>query len=263
MESINHSLELFHDNGCGGRIFKTLVYDKAYLIKCENYGQSVNEFVAQSIIAAIGLPAPSAILIKISHEKIGKTGLESIPIDTFGAVEYVPGLKRVLDREVFLSGDDERMQRYCELIMLDSLLADEDGTVEIYETEDGRMILLDLGEAVISVPYLEPALRQEPDAVFVFPFCCKAASELVSVNTRIEQGKRSCHNRMEEYAKPDNRMIDNAAYSVIERMSRLDFRDARECFKDLEESYGVEICEGYKQLFKKLRNTCRLIMKYR
>lgn len=25
MELINHSLELFHDNGCGGRIFKVTV----------------------------------------------------------------------------------------------------------------------------------------------------------------------------------------------------------------------------------------------
>ena len=37
MELINHSLELFHDNGCGGRIFKvtvvpgTIVMGRAFL----------------------------------------------------------------------------------------------------------------------------------------------------------------------------------------------------------------------------------------
>ena len=68
---------------------------------------------------------------------------------------------------------------------------------------------------------------------------------------------------MEKYISPDSGMIDNAAFSVIERLSHLDFRDLQQCFKGLEEGYGVEISEGYRLLFKKMRSTCRLIMKYR
>jgi hypothetical protein len=263
MELVNNSLELFHDNGCGGRIFKVLIENKAYLVKCENYGQSVNEYVAQSVIAAIGLPAVPSVLVRIGHAEIKKAGLGGIPIDTFGAVEYVSGLKRVTDREIFKGGNRERMSRYCELLMLDSLLADDDDTVEVYETEDEKMILLDLGEAITQQPYLESALRKEPNAVVAFSLRCKMSSELMMVNRRIEQGKKYCQQRMEKYDYLDIGMIDNAAFSAIERLARLDFRDLRQCFKGLEENYGIEICEGYKLLFRRLRSTCRLILKYR
>ena len=67
---------------------------------------------------------------------------------------------------------------------------------------------------------------------------------------------------MEKTGTGDEKVISAAASTVLDRITRLNLQNMRECFRDLKEAFGEEIAEGYRMYFRKLRDNCRQIKKY-
>ena len=257
------SLELFHEGEFGGRIFRTeeITDRRSYLIKCDRYEQSVNEYVAQCFIRAIGLPAPDARLIRISSEILQVNNIDA-PVNVFGGVEYLGGIKRVFDRDIFESGDDRAKRQYCQLLILNRLLGDHDATVEIYEKDGGELLLLDLGETISSEYLLAQTLARNPAAIAAFQAKCKNAVWIKEAEERMRSGRESCAYRMEKNGGADDIMIAGAVSDVLDRVTTLNLRNMGECFWALKAAYGEWLAKGYRSFFEPLRSSCRLLKKY-
>lgn len=253
-------LQLFHSGGLGGQIYKVSIENEEFLVKCELYEQSLNEFVAHSLISAIGLPAPKAALVKIDKAELAKMNLSDVPIDVFGAVCYLPGLKRVSDKEVFKSDDQSRILTYLELLLLDRMLGNEDDTVEIYEDAVGKLYLLDLGEALISTTLLFSFIKKDDYLEWLTIHLKSMNAARISYN--IENAKKTCLYRMKLNNYMDESMLQEAALDITIRLAELDMRKMRSCLLGLNKAYGEQVSEVYRQYLKKLRYACRLIVKY-
>ena len=255
-------LELFHEGGFGGLIFKTEMLDdqKSYLVKCDRYAQSINEYAAHAFLRAICLPAPDVRLIRIEEDERKRNHIE-VPVDSFGAVEYMAGSVRASAEDIYASGTEEEKSLYSQLLIANRLLDDSDALVEIYQKGD-MMFLLDLGETVAGENLLEMVITGKQPYVFAFQRDCKNAAQIREIEPRIKSGKDFCRYFMEKTGTVDEKVISAAASTVLDRITRLNLQNMRECFRDLKEAFGEEIAEGYRMYFRKLRDNCRLIKKY-
>ena len=236
-------LELFHEGGFGGRIFKTVEFDdqKSYLIKCDRYAQSINEYAAHAFLRAIGLPAPGVRLIRIEEDERKRNHIEA-PVDSFGAVEYMAGSARASAEGIYASGTEEEKSLYSQLLIANRLLGDSDALVEIYQKDD-VMFLLDLGETVAGENLLEMAITGEKPYVFAFQRDCKNAAQILEIEPRIKSGKDFCRYFMEKAGSADEKTISAAASTVLDRIASLNLQNMSGCFRGLKEAYGEEIAE--------------------
>ena len=252
--------ELVHSNGLGGKIYMVSVDGSDYLVKCELYEQSVNEFVSHFLIASIGLPAPAVELVEIDRDVLNNINLGEVPIDIFGAVKFIPNLARVVDREVFSSENRNRKIAYLELLVLDRLLGDDDGTIEIFEDLNGRMYLLDLGEALISAPLILSILEEGSVPDWLINHV--KGMDLEHFIYNFECALKECRYRMQKYNYVDEDILQEAASLIIVRISELDMRKMRGCLIKLRNSFGDELCEAYRQYLKQLKKMCCFVVKY-
>ena len=255
-------LELFHEGEFGGRIFKAEVLEdqKTYLIKCDRYAQSINEYVAQSFLHAVGLPAPEAKLIRVPKEERRANQIE-VSVDTFGAVEYMTGSTRATAEDIYVRGTDADKSLYLQLLIVNRLLDDSDALVEIYQ-RDGVMFLLDLGETVVGENLPQMAITGEKPYMFAFQRECKKAAQIQEIEPRIESGKDFCRYFMEKAGTADEDLVSAAASAVLERIAMMNLQKMSGCFRGLKEAYGEDLADGYRLYFRKLRDNCRQIKKY-
>ena len=253
-------MQIFHSGGLGGQIYKIPLEDGEFLVKCEFYEQSLNEFVAHSLISAIGLPAPNVALVRIGREDLEELNLTDAPFDVFGAVNFIPGLKRVTDKDVFESNNQSRILSYLELLVLDKILGNEDDTVEIYEDSVGRMFLLDLGESLFSATFLISFLKNDAYSDLLLLSLCNINAE--RIDHCIKEAIISCRKRMDLNNCFDEELLLDSVSNIIIRLANLDIRKMQSCLRGLKKAYGERVCEVYRQYLKRLRNACRIIAKY-
>ena len=258
-----NKIELFHSGGNGGIIFKILMEDEEYIVKCDQYEQSINEYVAHSLISSLGFCTPEVVLVRIDKTILSDINLEDIPIDTFGAVKLIPNTKRILDRNVYLSQNKKQVKSYIELFMLDRLLGDVDKTIEIFENVNGKMFLLDLGEALIGCHnlYLYFENISAPELLSEHMI----SSDYISVDNllfKIWLAKKSCCDSMKKYNYYDEELLKMSILAIINRLALLDMRKMRKLFDELKNAYGKTIEEEYKQYIRHLRSSCRLVLEH-
>ena len=255
-------LELFHEGEFGGRIFKTEMLEdqKAFLIKCDRYAQSINEYAAQSFLHAIGLPSPETRMVRI-EEKERKGNHIDVPVDIFGAVEYMAGSIKASAEDIYARGTEAEKSLYSQLLIVNHLLNDSDAFVEIYQ-RDGTMFLLDLGETVVGENLPQMAITGDQPYVFAFRRECKNAAQIQEIEPRIKTGKDFCRYFMEKTGTADETFISAAASTVLERIAMMNLQKMSGCFRGLKEAYGEELTDGYRIYFRKLRDNCRQIKKY-
>ena len=255
-------LELYHEGEFGGRIFRAEVLEdqKSYLMKCDRYAQSVNEYAAHSFIQAIGLPAPDVRMIRIEEAERQRNHIE-VPVDSFGAVEYMVGSTRASAESIFASGTEEEKNLYSQLLIVNRLLDDSDALVEIYK-KNGMMLLFDLGETIVGENMLEMAITGDKPYVFAFQRDCRNAAQIEAIEPRIKSGKDFCRYYMEKTGTADEQLISTTVSTVLDRIAAMNLQTMSRCFRGLKEAYGDEITEGYRLYFRKLRDNCRQIRKY-
>ena len=235
-------MEHFRSDGFGGE--KVIVSSDdgpdRYLVKIQKQNQSVTEYAAQSLLRAMGYQTPDARLIRIDDYD------SDLPCNVFGGIEFLTNAApfRLKDRTI---GACPTKKLLYELILMNSILENVDECA-LMQDESIGIFMVDLGECALLNPPILPWARKIISAA--------------SVDASLWQGRKACFFYSADESEENTGSILDAESNVLQRISSLNFNNMRFFFSELKMAYGMDWADYYRMVLRKLRNACRLKLKY-
>ncbi len=229
-----------------------------YIVKCEKIGQSVNEFVAQTLLSAIGYSVPKARIISLESGDNARHG-----ISCFGGVEYIAGAHNLAHNASMIRSNETKRLLY-ELILIKFILNDADDTIQIMNDDSLGIFLVDLGETLISEIYLGSIIAQTMSCA-LWKFIIESIEQQYSIqniDNHIEDGIIACQKYTGDESEENKEQIRIAVNNVLEKLGMSDLRKMKTCFQELKTAYGSDLAELYQELIIKLRKSIRQKLNY-
>jgi len=259
--------EVFPHQGYGGRKILVTTAEKEtarYLVKCEECGQSINEVIAHSFLRVLGYNTPDAQIIYIPSTIIAEGNHDALSISAFGGVEYVSEAQAFAANKNTIGSLQDKTRIY-ELIILNSLLENMDGMLQLMTDERLGIFLVDLGETLVSSTDIKVVLTAGETGVEIWKkleIITRRRFGVVKTEQYLKDGRASCIYYSEDESDINMKSIDAAMANVLRKISVINLTRMRGCLRDLEQTYGTGLVECYKAVFRQLRYSCRLILKY-
>lgn len=121
---------------------------RRFVVKYEEYGQSLNELVAQCLLKEAGLNSlPTAWISLFSDSRANRA------VKWYGALEYVPYLKRLHLKDL-AQADSHLIEDYFKHRVIGNCIFGNLDETEIYKDTNGTVYSLDYGDIDASVALL-------------------------------------------------------------------------------------------------------------
>ena len=227
--------------GFGGRITiaTSSTSPERYVIKLQRRKQSLNEYVAQKLIAALGF---YSIPVAWYQDRHG---------DVYGALRFMDGLKPVgLQCCQGLTAEQKKKRMFH--LSFSFILGNPDGgEVYIVDTDSGTaqasaadICSLDYGEALCG------------KSIFSATFEEDVAGRL-KIITEVSQEHMTT---TADFGKSE---IENACLNAVRRLAELDMGRMASCLSDIDGYFGRQQGEWYRESLEGLKAGCAAVVKHR
>ena len=237
LQQKNFDLAYMKREGFGGRI--TIATSRAnaserYVIKLQKRTQSLKEYIAQKLIAALGCYSIPCEWYKDSRGEV------------YGALQFMDGLKPVgLQHCQGLTA--EQKQKMLFYLALSCILGNADGG-EVYllntagtptagDLADMDVCSLDYGEALCGKSIF--AATFEDDVNGWLKIITEVSLDLME--------------KTEDFGKVE---IEDGCLEAVRRLGCLDLEQLDDCLSDIERYFGKQQAEWYRQYFVDLKTAC-------
>lgn len=218
----------------------------SYVIKAQSRAQSVNEYLAQSILKALNM-------YHVPVEWFMLSGW--LP---FGAVRYIDGLKKLSYREAGLLAAHQ-LEQFIRLFILNGLLQNND-TGEIFLTPDNHVCGLDFGEAIMPTIFAESILAGMPQLV-----SCIAPLPLDREANRLARNFATRHIEIVQQISPfgiSKDQITDSCLGMLEDLADLDIDCLDECFCSMDEVFYQGVSKEYRNHIQRLISAAKYYLDY-
>ena len=140
-----------------------------------------------------------------------------------------------------------------------------DGTLQLMTDERLGIFLVDLGETLVSSTDIKVVVTEGETGAEIWKkleIITRRRYGVVKTEQYLKEGMASCIYYSEDESDINMKSIDAAMVNVLRKISVINLTRMRGCLRDLEQTYGTGLVECYKVVFRQLRNSCRLILKY-
>lgn len=221
--------KLKNEKGLGGSlVLLTSRSDESvsYVVKGDEREQSINEFVAQHLLGALGFYSIPVELICSNYTY-------------YGVVRFVEGLER-LHWDDYLNLTDAQKKAFIELFVLNGMLFNPDEG-ELYFTKTGEVCSLDYGEAIIGtfipkialsgMPQFLPSSRRDIEQ-----------SEHDNIKTRIEY----CAEKLQKQFSVQRSEAIEYGLCAVKRFAELDEDKMSDCYTAIDKAFYKGAADIYK-----------------
>lgn len=232
--------------------------DRRFVVKYEEYGQSLNELVAQCLLKETGLSSLSTAWINPFDDDLADREGR-----WYGALEYIPCLAR-LNLEDLTQENNCPIEDYFKHLVMGDCIFNNVEEIEIYKDLDGTVYSLDYGEIDISETILKVMRRQgrlSKDQAAAFDKVVLNSLSNITLDSIMNPYLQITENILESVKGADPDCLKATAKDVFRAFAEISKDKIGDIIDNVEGHTNGAIAAYYEEWIDRKQSVCRKALK--